>query len=151
MLDESLGGLLDGSVGMSEVSMSNREIEDVAIGLVLKREMAAGRQAVDTRHKSALVDIEGEYLIEVKAFGGTARGSDLWLESRQVQAALDDPSRFHLIIVEHVRTDEPRIIDISGEQLRELLERRREKRYFEVPFPTAVYDSLVGRSTPRTP
>lgn len=37
----------------------------------------------------------------------------------------------------------PRIIDIHGEQLIALLDRRREKSYFEVPFPTAMYDSLV--------
>lgn len=92
--------------------MLNRQIEDVAIRLVLEREQAAGRSAVDTRNRNALADIEGDFLIEVKAFGGTARGSDLWLESRQVQAALDDPSRFHLVVVEHIRTGVPRIIDV---------------------------------------
>ena len=63
-----------------------------------------------------------------------------------MQAALDDPSRFHLVVVEYVRTGVPRIIDIHGEPLTMLLDRRREKRYFEVPFPTAAYDSLVARS-----
>lgn len=128
---------------MPEAPTTNRQIEDVAIRLVLEREHAAGRSAVDTRNRNALVDIEGDFLIEVKAFGGAARGSDLWLESRQVKAALDDPSRFHLVVVEHIRTGVPRMIDIYGEQLTALLERRREKHYFEVPFPTAVYDSLV--------
>lgn len=67
---------------------------------MLERELANGRAAFDARHQNnALVDIEGDYLIEVKAFGGSARGSDLWPESRQVQAALDDPARFHLVVV----------------------------------------------------
>ena len=135
---------------MADTAMSNRQIEDVAVLFVLERERSSGRFAVDTRNRNALVDIEGDLLIEVKAFGGTARGFDLWLESRQVQAALDDPTRFHLVVVEHIRSGEPRIIDIHGERLTALLDRRREKRYFEVPFPTHMYDSLVAdaRETP---
>ncbi|MFQ6170965.1 protein NO VEIN domain-containing protein [Oryzobacter sp. R7] len=128
---------------MSDTPLTNREVEDIAIRLVLAREHAAGRVAVDARSRGAVADIEGDLLIEVKAFGGAARGSDLWLETRQVQAALEQPSRFHLAIVELVRSGQPRIIDIHGGQLSALLERRREKHYFEVPFPTSVYDALV--------
>ena len=129
---------------MSEPSMSNRKIEDIAIQLVLAREHDAGRSAFDARGRSSLVDVEGDLLIEVKAFSGSARGSDLWLETRQVHAALENPERFHLVIVEKVGTDEPRILDISGEPLAVLLARRREKHYFEVPVSTATYDSLVA-------
>lgn len=123
--------------------MTNRQVEDIAIQLVLEREKAARRFAVDKRGKGALADIEGEWLVEVKAFGRSARGADLWLETRQVEAALAEPTRFHLVLVEHIRSEQPRIIDIHGEQLAQLLERRREKHYFEVPFPTGVYDALV--------
>ena len=136
---------------MAGTGMSNRQIEDVAIRLVLERERSAGRSAVDARNRTALADIEGDLIIEVKAFGGTARGSDLWLESRQVQAALDDPTRFHLVVIEHIRSGVPRILDIHGERLTALLDRRREKRYFEVPFPTAMYDSLVADAHGKTP
>jgi len=128
---------------MTDAPMTNRQVEDVAIRLVLEREHSAGRTAFDTRGQGALADIEGDWLIEVKAYGRSARGADLWLETRQVEAALDDPSRFHLVVVDHVRTGRPRIIDIYGEQLATLLKRRRENHYFEVPFPTAVYDSLL--------
>lgn len=76
---------------MAEPATSNREIENIAIQLVLEREHAAGMSAVDARGGHALVDIEGDQLIEVKAYSGSARGSDLWLEPRQVQAALDHP------------------------------------------------------------
>lgn len=128
---------------MTDVPMTNRQVEEVAIQLVLEREHAVGRSAVDTRGKGALADIEGDWLIEVKAYGGSARGADLWLETRQVQAALAEPDRFHLVLVEDIRSGQPRIIDIHGEQLTRLLDRRREKHYFEVPFPTGVYDALV--------
>lgn len=130
---------------MTEVPMTNRQIEDIAIQLVLERENDAGRSAADARGKGALADIEGDWLIEVKAYGRSARGVDLWLESRQVQAALAEPDRFHLVVVENIRSGRPRIIDIQGEQLARLLGRRREKHYFEVPFPTGVYDGLVHK------
>lgn len=133
----------------AEPRMSNREIEDAAVRLVLEREVAAGRVAADTRSRGAVADIEGDRVIEVKAYGGTARGSDLWLETRQVEAALQDPERFHLVLVENVRSGVPRIIDIHGVELAALLESRREKKYYEVPFPTRVYDELV-RTAPAT-
>jgi hypothetical protein len=93
---------------MTDTPMTNPQVEDAAICLVLEREHNAGRSAVDTRGQGALADIEGDWLIEVKAFGRSARGADLWLETRQVPAALNDPERFHLVLVEnagcHVRT-----------------------------------------------
>lgn len=137
------------SVGsVSGAAMSNRQIEDAAIRAVLQREQIAGRRAVDVRGRGAVGDIEGDRIIEVKAYGTTARGNDMWLETRQVQAALADPERFHLVLVENVRQGDPeffRVIDICGEDLTALLERRREKHYFEVPLPTGVYDRLVAR------
>ena len=129
---------------MTDTPMTNRQVEDAAIRHVLEREHSAGRAAVDTRGQGALADIEGDWLIEVKAYGGSARGADLWLETRQVQAALNDPERFHLVLVENVRSGAPRIVDIHGDHLARLLERRREKHYFEVPFPTGTYDALVA-------
>ncbi len=131
---------------MVEELRPNRQIESAAIDHVLRLEAAAGRHAVDTRARGALADIEGDRIIEVKAYGGSARGSDLWLEVRQVQAAEADPKRFHLVIVENVRQGDPaafRVLDLSGEQLASLLARKREKHYFEVPFPVGLYDALV--------
>lgn len=125
---------------------TNREIEDAAIKHVLEMETAAGRTAFDARGKGSLADIEGDRVIEVKAYGSSARGSDLWLETRQVQAAGADPERFHLMIVENVRQGDPaafRVLDLWGDGLAELLRRKREKHYFEVPFPAAVYDALL--------
>jgi hypothetical protein len=130
---------------MPEPPTSNRQVEDIAVQFVLAREHQAGRSAADVRGKHALVDIEGDLLIEVKAFSGSARGSDLWLETRQVRAALDNPERFHLVIVDNVATGAPHLRDISGPTLTALLARRREKHYFEVPLPTSTYDSLASK------
>lgn len=127
-------------------ALTNRQIEDLAIAHVVALEHAAGRKAVDTRGRGALADIDGDHLIEVKAFGTSARGSDLWLEPPQVAAALDDPERFHLVIVENVHQGDPthfRVIDLHGQALTDLLARRRERHYFVVPFPVGVYDELV--------
>lgn len=68
--------------------MSNRHIEDVTIKLILERERLAGRWAVGTRNRATLADILGDLLIEVKAFGGTAGGSDLWLSPDKCRRAL---------------------------------------------------------------
>lgn len=125
---------------------TNRQIENAAIAHVLALEMAAGRTAVDVRGRRSLADIEGDRIIEVKAYGASARGADLWLETRQVQAAEADPERFHLVIVENIRQGDAaafRVLDLFGDRLRELLRRKREKHYFEVPFPVATYDALV--------
>lgn len=51
-------------------------------------EHAAGRQARDTRYEGAPADIGSPLrLIEVKSFGTSNRGYDLWLEVRQVEEA----------------------------------------------------------------
>jgi hypothetical protein len=132
---------------MTEARLTNREVEEIAIRLVLEREHAAGRHAADTRGTGAVADIEGDWIIEIKAAGRSARGSDLWLETGQVKAALENPERFHLVVVDQIRSGQPRILDIHGDRLVALLERRREKHYFEVPFPTGIYDALVREQT----
>lgn len=39
------------------------------------------------------------------------------------------------------------MLDLTGEQLRARLEAKREKHYYEVPMPVAVYDDLHSTST----
>jgi len=59
---------------------SNRAVEDAAITFVLAYEEAHGRGATDTRGAHAPADVESDdRVIEVKAFGLSARGNDLWL------------------------------------------------------------------------
>ena len=138
------------------LKLSNHEIESRAIDAVIAFERAAGREATDTRNtQGALVDVESfdevtkrKRLIEVKAFGGAGRGDFLWLEPNQVKAFEQDPDA-HLYLVTNVRSADPsaiRILDLTGEQLRERLGKKREKHYFEVPMPVAVYDDLVANA-----
>jgi hypothetical protein len=87
-------------------------------------------------------------LIEVKAFGGSARGFDLLLEARQVNEALNSPSNVYVYVVENVRQGDPALFTfkiLGGEVLARLLERRKEQRYFAVPWPVAAYESAPKR------
>ncbi|PZP14776.1 MAG: hypothetical protein DI611_11345 [Brachybacterium faecium] len=135
------------------LSMSNREVEDRAIAFVIAHERAAGRTATDTRGtRGAQVDVISvddtaghEHHIEVKAYGGSGRGADLWLEPVQVEV-LESVANPHLYIVTDVRSPDPiamRILDLTGDELRICLEKERPKLYFEIPLPTAVYDQLA--------
>ena len=139
------------------LKLSNHEIESRAIDAVIAFERAAGRKASDTRYtQGALVDVESfdevtkeKRLIEVKAFGGAGRGDGLWLEPNQIKAFAKDPAA-HFYLVTNVGSADPsaiRILDLTGEQLRERLEEKREKHYFEVPMPVAVYDDLVASAS----
>jgi Domain of unknown function (DUF3883) len=122
---------------------ANQAIEAGAIAWVMQLERRAGRQPRDTRYQGAPADIESPpRLIEVKAFGKTNRGFDLWLEARQVEEALRNPD-FYVYVVENVRQGQPERFTLKvlgGEVLRRLLERRKEQHYFTVPWPVAVYD-----------
>jgi len=49
-------------------------------------------------------------VIEVKAFGLSAHGNDLWLETRQVDVTHTN-GRFHLYVVDNVRQGNPPLSD----------------------------------------
>jgi hypothetical protein len=81
----------------------NKAIEDAAIARVIELERAAGREARDTRYRGAPGDVESDdRIIEVKAFGKSNRGFGLWLETRQVDEARQNPN-FYVYVVENVR------------------------------------------------
>lgn len=124
---------------------SNRGVENAAIAWVIELERAAGRDPRDTRGTGAAGDVSSPpRTIEVKAYGMSARGEDLWLEPTQVEHALVDPE-FYVYVVDNVRRGDPDHFELrvlGSEVLRGLLERRREHRYFTVPWPVAAYDSL---------
>ena len=114
---------------------------------VLAHESANGREATDTRGRQAPADVETNgRVIEVKAFGLSARGNDLWLETRQFDEARTN-GQFHIYVVENVRQGNPaafRLIDLHGEVLARLLERARPQSYVTVPFPVGAYDAAVA-------
>jgi Domain of unknown function (DUF3883) len=123
---------------------SSRAVEDAAIAWVMKLEHEAGRSPRDTRHQGAPADIESPpRVIEVKAYGRSCRGEDLWLETRQVEEARRNPD-FWLYLVENVRQGDPAnftLKAVGGERLALLLERAKEQRYYLVPWSTRDYDA----------
>jgi hypothetical protein len=126
-----------------------KQIEDAAIEFVIEREREAGRKAHDTRREmGAVADlISGDRVIEVKAYGTSSRGNDLWLECSRYIAAKDEPDRFWVYLVENVAHGDPaefRLLRLGGEQLQKLLERAKEQRYWTVPVPVAVYDQMAA-------
>ncbi|MBV9487343.1 MAG: hypothetical protein JO246_14955 [Frankiaceae bacterium] len=123
---------------------TNRTVEDAAITWVIAVENAAGRDATDTRGRGAAGDVSSPSLtIEVKAYGRSARGTDLWLEDRQIREAEANPE-FAVYVVENVRQGDPdqfRLTVLSGDRLQRLLERKRQQTYWTVPWPVADYDA----------
>lgn len=120
--------------------------ENAAVKWVLNYEKHHGRVAHDARYQGEAVDvISSDRVIEIKAFGKSARGSDLFVEVSQVEEARKNPA-FHLYVVDNIRQGDPakfRLIDLHGETLAKLLEHAKEQRYFVVPFPVGVYDTAV--------
>jgi hypothetical protein len=129
---------------MSEIR-GNKAVEDAAIAWVVALERRAGRDPRDTRHdaRSPADLVSPPRVIEVKAFGTSTRGNDLWLETNQVEEARRNPD-FYLYVVENVRQGDPSRFTLrilGGVRLKQLLERAKEQRYFTVPWPVADYDS----------
>jgi hypothetical protein len=73
--------------------MANTETEHAGIEYVLDLERRAGRQPEDVHLKGLPYDVYSPpRKIEVKAFGGSARGAAIPLEDRQVKEARQDPA-----------------------------------------------------------
>lgn len=107
----------------------NRTIEDAAIRWVVRLAEAAGRIPVDYRADPAYpADISSPpRVIEVKAFGKTNRGEDLWLEATQEEAARSNPD-FYLYVVEYVAQGDPAAFTLKvlqDERLASLLARAK--------------------------
>ncbi len=128
--------------------MSNH-VEEAAIDFVIAAEAVEGRSARDARWEPGVPTdvVSDDRLIEVKAYGGSARGHDLWLEPAQVAAALAAPERFWLYVVDNVSQGDAkqfRLLRLGGDEWANMLAGRKERRYFEIPFPVGAYDAAVG-------
>ncbi len=127
---------------MSELP-TNSEIENAAIACVIAREHAAGRQAVDVRYRGEPADIRSPPRhIEVKAYGTTVRGYELWLEAGQVEEARQNPE-FYVYVVENVRQGDHRSFTLKvlgSPHLQQLLQRAKEQHDYTVAWPVAAYD-----------
>jgi hypothetical protein len=108
---------------------------------------AAGRVPRDTRYAGSPADIESPpRMIEVKAFGTSNRGYELWLEARQVQEARTNPD-FYVYVVENVRQGDSSMFTLrvlGGEHLARLVARAKEQQYFTIPWPVALETWLTG-------
>jgi len=138
----------------SNPRMSNRAVEDAAIEFVIAYELKHGRVAADSRGRGAAGDVVSDdgRVIEVKAYGGSARGTDLWLETRQAEEASSNPDGFHVYAVDNVRQGDPHLfgfIDLHGDVLAGLLQRAKPQTYVTVPFPVGVYDKVSADAAAR--
>lgn len=124
--------------------VGNNAVESAANAWVMDLERAAGHQPRDSRCQAAPDDIESPpRVIEVKAFGKSNRGFDLWPETRQVEEARENPD-FYIYVVENIRQGDPALFPLrvlGGARLQRLLTRAKEQHYFTVPWPVADYDS----------
>jgi len=123
--------------------MANHEIERLAIEHVMALERAEGREPMDVHAKGFRYDIDSPpRKIEVKAFGGSARGEPLPLEERQLAEAAEDPENFYLYVVDHVnQPDAMNVRVFHGPVLDALIERARPSRTFWVTLRVAEYDA----------
>lgn len=129
--------------------VGNRKIEDAAIAWVIDLERGAGRDGKDMRSAPGFpADISSPpRTIEVKAVGLSVRGADLPVEATQLARARADPN-FWIYVVDNVaqgNIDHFRLKALGGEQLARLLQRVREKRYYELPLPVAELDLAPGK------
>jgi hypothetical protein len=83
--------------------LANAETERAGIEYVVKLERDAGRQPEDVHVRGFPFDVSSPpRKIEVKAFGGSARGAAIPLEDRQVKAAREDPENFYVYVVDNI-------------------------------------------------
>ncbi|MDE3111510.1 MAG: DUF3883 domain-containing protein [Chloroflexota bacterium] len=129
----------------------NKAIEDAAVEFVIAFERHAGRDPRDTRNTGAAADIESSgRVIEVKAAAGSIRNAGfVYLEPRQVEEARANPN-FFIYLVENIGpgfTSEFQLRILGGERLRRLVDRVKERRYFELPVPVSEHDALLVEET----
>jgi hypothetical protein len=124
--------------------VGNSETERIAIEHVLDLERRDGRMPEDVHLRGHPYDISSPpRKIEVKAFGGSARGAAIPLEDRQIQAATRDPDSFYVYVVDNVARADQGLMQVRvlhGDALRELLARAKPYITYWPTFRTADYD-----------
>jgi len=132
--------------------LAGTTVEPAAVTWVMEYERRQGRQPVDRRHdRSFAADIESPpRLIEIKATATSYRGWFLLMEPVQVKHAHSDPN-FYVYVVENVGQGDPALFTVrilSGDQLRQLVEKAKKREYYEVGWPTKNYDATPVESMP---
>jgi hypothetical protein len=123
--------------------MSNDDVEDQAIKVVLRIERELGREAQDVRHSGLPYDVSSPpRKIEVKAFGGSARGKQVPIEHRQAEEAREDPEHFYLYVVDNVLKGPTGIRVLHGASLVAVLNRAKPVMTYWPTLRTGEYDSI---------
>jgi hypothetical protein len=127
--------------------LSNAEIERAAIEYVMGLERQAFRQPEDVRLQGFPYDVSSlPRKIEVKAFGGSARGAPIPLEDRQVKAAREDPQNFYVYVVDNIATGDQAKIAVRvlhGQDLSEMLDRAVPHITYWPTLRTCDYDQIA--------
>jgi Protein NO VEIN, C-terminal len=105
--------------------MANTETELAGIAYVMELERQANRQPEDVHLKGLPYDVySAPRKIEVKAFGGSARGAAIPLEDRQVKESRQDPANYYVYIVDNItRRDQIALRVLHGQLLATMLDR----------------------------
>jgi len=139
-----------GRVSRREVPLfvRNQEVEYATIKRVLDCERAEGRKPVDARRRAPVDIISSGRHVEVKAFGGSARGGILCLEDAQVREAREGPDCW-LYVVDDVRDADPAhsgVIRCSRDEAVQLIERGRQHVHVETTLTVADCDAGITRA-----
>src|SRR5262249_4406303 len=118
-----------------------------AIEYVMGLEREARRQPVDVHLQGFPYDISSPpRKIEVKGFGGSARGAPIPLEDRQVKAAQEDPENFYLSVLDNIAAKvetEIAVRVLHGPALRAMLDRATPQITYWPTFRTSDYDQMT--------
>lgn len=132
--------------------MANPDIERAGIEYVIRLEREAGRHPEDVHQQGFPYDISSPpRKIEVKAFGGSARGASIPLEDRQVKAAREDPEHFYLYVVDNIAAGEQAKVAVRalhGPTLRAMLDRAVPRITYWPTLRTSEYDQIVAGVDP---
>lgn len=124
--------------------MGNKETEQAAIAHVMALERAAGRDPKDVHALGHPYDVDSSpRMIEVKAFGRSARSEPLPLEHRQVTAAKANPEHYYVYVVDNlagIGGAEVGVRILHGETLLTMIERSRPQITYWPTFKATEYD-----------
>jgi hypothetical protein len=125
--------------------LANAEIERAAIEYVMGLEREAGRQPEDVHLQGFPYDVSSPpRKIEIKAFGGSARGAPIPLEDRQATAAREDPGNFYVYVVDNVAAgDQIAVRVLHGQVLRTMLAGAAPRITYWPTFRTSNYDQMA--------
>ncbi len=122
------------------------EVERRALEYVMKLERDAGRDPQDVHTQRRPYDIDSPpRKIEVKAYGGSARGGLLPLEESQVREAQDDPENFCVYVVDNIALaangeGEMKVHVLRGRTLQDLLAGVKPRLTYWPTLRVSVYD-----------